>query len=314
MRSRYPAVVALALGLCLATAGVAQAQKPDYAAAKKAYKKAQRAIEKGEWSIAAREFGVAYDITKDPVLFYNIADANDKAGDCDAALVYYGRYLKEGNPDEKFLSLTKAAIKECKRKLKLKKPTPDKDPVDKDPVDRDPVDKDPVDKDPVDKDPVDKDPIDEDDIGTDSDLGLGDDGARPPTLTDEKPSWKRTAAWVSVGATVALATTGAVLGLSASSREEDIENLISFRNASGDPATFDGNTSSRYDDLIDEGKSLNGYAKLAFIGAGVAAVAATAFFIIDAKSPAPAEASASRRNIVPIVTAGGVGLAAGWEF
>ena len=77
MRSRYLAVVALVLGLSLGS--VAQAQKPDYAAAKKAYKKAQRAIEKGEWAIAAREFGVAYDITKDPLEWTNVAGNPENA-------------------------------------------------------------------------------------------------------------------------------------------------------------------------------------------------------------------------------------------
>ena len=41
--------------------------------------------------LAAREFGVAYAITKDPVLFYKIAEAHDKSGNCEAAVIYYGQ-------------------------------------------------------------------------------------------------------------------------------------------------------------------------------------------------------------------------------
>jgi hypothetical protein len=115
---------------------------------------------------------------------------------------------------------------------------------------------------------------------------------------------------------VALLTTGAVLGLSASSREEDLENLIGFRNASGDPARFEGNTQSRYEDLIAEGEDYSTFATVAFIGAGVAAVVATGFFVLDARSGGDAnETGASSRSLIPVVTSdGGLGLAAGWEF
>src|SRR6185503_16204530 len=77
--------------------------------------------------------------------------------------------------------------------------------------------------------------------------------APPKSLEEDEPSWQRTAAWSSVGIAIALATTGAVLGLSAASREEDVDNLIEFRDAEGQPATYTGATRDRYNDLISEG-------------------------------------------------------------
>ena len=44
---------------------------------------------------AAKEYQAAYDITKDPRVFFNIARAYEKSGDAKTALVYYHRYVDE---------------------------------------------------------------------------------------------------------------------------------------------------------------------------------------------------------------------------
>ena len=108
------AILALAVLLSAAPA-LAQPQpgQPDFAAAKQHYQAAEEAAAKGDHTTAAREYGIAYDITKDPVLFYKIGQSYHRAGDCTSANVYYGRYLKEGNPSEEFKKKTEEAMKAC---------------------------------------------------------------------------------------------------------------------------------------------------------------------------------------------------------
>ena len=62
---------------------------------------------------AVRDYGAAYDITRDPVLFYKIGSANERAGRCDVAQIYYGRYLEQARPGEAFVALTRERIRAC---------------------------------------------------------------------------------------------------------------------------------------------------------------------------------------------------------
>ena len=54
---------------------------------------------------AAQSYGAAYDITHDPILFLKIGVANEKAGRCDTALIYFGRYIKEAKPELKYQAM-----------------------------------------------------------------------------------------------------------------------------------------------------------------------------------------------------------------
>ena len=133
----------------------------------------------------------------------------------------------------------------------------------------------------------------------------------PPSLEDEEPSWQRTAAWSSVGISIALLTTGAVLGLSAASREEDVDNLIEFRDADGQPAIYTGATRERYNDLIAEGDRLESLAVIAFAASGVAVASAVLFFVLDARAGDDDQAAAALR---PSAGPDGVGLSWGGRF
>lgn len=262
--------------------------QPDFAAAKQHYQAAEDASAKGDHATAAREYGVAYDITKDPVLFFKIGQSYDRAGDCASAQVYYGRYLKEGNPSEEFKTRTEEAMRVCGQARPPEAEQPD---------------------------------------GTSTGGGKQETGNRKPetapvadreavgavvaprSLEEEEPSWQRTAAWSSVGIAIALVTTGAVLGLSAASREEDVDNLIEFRDAEGQPATYTGATRDRYKDLISEGDRLESLAVVAFAASGVAAASAALFFVLDAR--------AARRDetaLRPTAGPAGVGLSWGGRF
>src|SRR5687767_946046 len=86
---------------------------PDLARAKDLYVAAETAMTDGRYADAIRDYGATFDLTRDPILFYKIANAHEKAGKCDIALIYYGRYVKEARPSEPFLELTRERVRAC---------------------------------------------------------------------------------------------------------------------------------------------------------------------------------------------------------
>src|SRR5206468_2818294 len=63
----------IAAGLLAGTAGIALGQPgPDFAKATELYRQATAELADGKYAEAVRDYGAAYDITKDPVLFYKI--------------------------------------------------------------------------------------------------------------------------------------------------------------------------------------------------------------------------------------------------
>jgi len=295
MRGCWLAVIGAVL-LSATGAGLAQGGGVNYDEAKRRYKAGEVAAQKGDWATAAKEYGVAYDITKDPILFYKIAVAHQQNDDCKSALVYYERYIEEAKPEKKFKQRAEGKIAECKTKLEADSSTGGAG-----------------DGSETGTDAGDGSAIDAGGGGTQVDDGpdttLG--GGGPPAFSDDEPSWKRTAAWASVGAVVTFATVGAVLGLSANSREEDIENLF---DTAGEPERYQGSIKDRYDDLIDEGEKLEKFSYIAFGAAGVAAGAATVFFLLDAGSGSPAERPPGTATIAPRVGPNQIGVAADWSF
>src|SRR2546423_15528563 len=108
MRAVIPGVCA---GL-VAGAGLVAAQPAgDMARAKDLYKQATVEVNDGRYADAAKDYGAVYEITHDPVLFYKIAVANQKAGRCDVANAYYARYLKEAHPSLDYVKLTETHVK-----------------------------------------------------------------------------------------------------------------------------------------------------------------------------------------------------------
>jgi hypothetical protein len=104
------------LAVLVGAAGAAAAQPanpPDYARAADLYKAAEAEAAGGKLDDAIRDYAAAYDITKDPVLFYKIGVANQRDNKCEVALVYFGRYLREGKPAERFVDVTSRRIEAC---------------------------------------------------------------------------------------------------------------------------------------------------------------------------------------------------------
>jgi hypothetical protein len=86
---------------------------PDLGRARDRYQSAEAAMKDGRFEDALRDYGAAYESSKDPALLWKIGHANEKAGKCDVALVYYARYLRDGHPSEKFITLTQERIAAC---------------------------------------------------------------------------------------------------------------------------------------------------------------------------------------------------------
>ena len=118
-------LVAATFVMCVAARSFAQpaeSASPDYARATELYNAATQAMNEGRGDDAARDFIAAFEITQDPVLFFKIGSAYEKAGKCPTAIGYYERYLAEAKPDEAFVTTTKQRIDACKATLPTAKP------------------------------------------------------------------------------------------------------------------------------------------------------------------------------------------------
>lgn len=305
---------------------------PDFARAKQLYDAASSELDKGAYTDAVRDFGAAYEITKDPVVFYKIGVANEKAGKCDVALVYYLRYVREAKPAQHFIDITKEHVAACGgdwRSLEAK-------PVDK---------------------PVDKTDtlagMDTGSAGSGSDVALGKNlptggsistcsgsacssyeipdagsaslgsGSGSADTTVEAGSGSdagvgsaapltahrhgRDLPWLMVGGALAFVTAGAVLAYSASSSEQDIRDLyVGLDNMS---PVFDAKTQQRYQDLLDEGHRYQYLAWGSFAIATGFAAAATIFFVRDHD-----EQEQQRVFVTPTASPTGAGVSATIRF
>lgn len=320
MKPRFALGVATGIALALAapSLSVAQPQQPppDINAAKEHYKAAVEAEKAGNYAGAALEYGIAYDLTKDPLLFLKIGVAHEKAGKCNLALTYLQRYLKEGNPSEEYRRFADEHIAGCKATLGISDGGGaagggggagggDAGAGGGTGV--------------------------EPDLGggaggaggtTGGDTGAGGAGGGElggggPSFTDDGgTSWKRSAAWISTGATIGLVAVGTVLYMSAEGSEEDIDALIDFRDQAGRPLPYE-EVQDQYTDLVDEGERFDKLATYAFIGAGVGAAAAVTFFILDAKaggSEKPVGFVAHKPRVAPRLGSESAGVVLGWSF
>jgi tetratricopeptide (TPR) repeat protein len=311
--------VALALGGLIVTGaeGVAAAQaKPDYEAAKKHYTNAKDAEARGDYDTAVSEYAAAYDITKDPKLLYRIARAYEAGGNKDAAVVYYRRYINEAK-DAKDRDEVKAKIAELEGQKSG-------------PVETPPPGGGGTETGTGTGTGGGGNELVQPDLGGGEGGGEGGGGEGPSFVESGGGRWQRTAGWVSVGVAAVALTTGAVLGESARSHEEDIDRLIDYRDPQDMlPTKYQGTVKDDYEDATSDGDRDEKLAIVAFSIAGVAAVAATVFFLMD---PGPAEttdtakvkgkgkgvakAKKKSRLIAPTPVFGpdGVGITTGWRF
>jgi len=269
---------------------------PDVERAKELYTVARRALDEGRHADAIRDFGAAFDITKDPVMFYWIGNANEKAGKCDVALIYYGRYLKEAKPSDQFLVTVQERIGACGGDPRNMVGTGL----------------------PVEPgsgsavapgsgsagsavEPAGSAGSAVEPVGSGSALPVAE-GSGSGAIVVPPLRAKHQGPWLLVGGSIALLTVGAVLAYSANASEADISDL--YVGLEGNPPVFDKRTKQRYDDLIAEGER---YEKLSWasfaLAAGLAGGAAIWFYVARDKRETDAV-------IAPTVQKDGAGVAA----
>ncbi len=126
------------------------------------------------------------------------------------------------------------------------------------------------------------------------------------TPPEPPPSKLRTAGWVSVASAVALITGGAVVGLGAQSRADEIRRRTTL--VSGDqPLVYTDSEREAYTTLQSEGRSYNTAAISLFAVGGVATATAITLFIVDYLRK-PKSEPAKQVMLLPSVSPGSVGL------
>lgn len=138
--------------------------------------------------------------------------------------------------------------------------------------------------------------------------------AKPAGLVDDGPVSKmRLGAWVGVACTVAVLTAGAIFGLAAQSRADEVSRRLVFVDANNLPRKYDESARKDDENLRKEGKLYNGLAIGFYSAAGALAIMTTVLFAVDATRKSKSSKQA-RVLPVPLFTQGGAGLSLGGTF
>jgi hypothetical protein len=311
MRTRA-LVSLLAASLAAAQPALAQNAGDPKEQAKVHYQNAETAMKEGRYAGAAAEYIEAYELMKDPLLFYKIGVAYQSAGDCSKALVYFKRYIREGKPAADLEAKTNEKIAACDPNAAAAGTGTTEPPTGTGTTEPAPTGA-PAEPVPPPPPPPDEPTDDGTATGGETTPALDSATATDPSFLDSKPSWQRSAGWVLMGGTIAFATAGTILAMSGASREEDLESLADFRDPTGMPASYDGTVRERYEDLVDEGDRFNTWATIAFGAAGVCLAASVTLLVLDSRSGGGESGSAISR-LRPVLTEHGGGVVAHWKF
>jgi hypothetical protein len=243
-------------------------QQPDLAHAKELYDAANQAMNENRFDDAAQGYGAAYDITHDPILFFKIGVANEKAGRCDTALIYFRRYIKEAKPEAQYQAMAEDHIRACHGDVPTDQGSAVAAPAGSGSGSAEPA--------AGSAEPA---------AGSGSAVAEPETGSAagsalvtPPPPVAEHPRGND-AAWLMVGGGLAFVTLGAVLAYAASSSEQDLKDL--YVGLDGNPPVYDAALAKRYQGLLDEGHRYEHLSWGAFGVAGGFAVAATILFLRD---------------------------------
>jgi len=114
-------ILALAIAIAVSAPMAALAQdKPTPAQiekAKKAFGEGKKFFDQGDFPEAVVKFKESYNLSKNPVLLYNIGFANEKAGQDDIALFYYRKFLTDAPADAAQRPEVTERVKELEKKF-----------------------------------------------------------------------------------------------------------------------------------------------------------------------------------------------------
>jgi hypothetical protein len=313
-------LTALLAGMASPVGHAQPAPHADLDRAKDLYASAEAAMKDGRYPDAVRDYGAAYELSKDPALFFKIAHANERAGKCDVALIYYARYLHDGRPAAQFITATRERIVACggDPQDEVTPPTPPSLPPNPPGAGRGSS-----------APPASATPG----AGTGSvapaagsaagsGSATGDttgsaagsaSGSAAPLLSPASPASlpslrnQDKAAWLLAGSSIALITLGGVLAYASSSSENDIRDL--YVGFAGQPATFDAETRKRYDDLIDEGHQYQHLSWAAFGLAGATAITAAVLFVVGRPGESTGSTGSGPHRVTPVITTNSAGVA-----
>jgi tetratricopeptide (TPR) repeat protein len=286
-----PLIVVLALQLPILlpaprARAFARSLSPDYEAAKARFLKGKDLFLKRQYLKAAEEFEGAYDITKDPVVLFNVGEAYEKAGRLDDAIRAYEGYLL-GTPAAQDREEVEKKLIELKKKRSAPPAAESTPPTTTSPPT-----------------PLGAQP------------GTGDHGGtsdKPPAETGS--SRVRIAAWVGVGVTAAFLTAAGMLALSAQSRQDDIARMQSFTDATGRPLEFNsGDNKKNFLGLFDDGNTYKDASIVMFILAGAAAAGTVGLFWYDYVDGTQRASAPTRIRFGAIPLPGGAQVGLGWGF
>jgi hypothetical protein len=255
--------------------------------AKALYKAAEQAVQDARYTDAIRDYEAAYALTHDPVLFYKIGSANERAGKCDVALVYYGRYLGEAKSTDGFVEQTRERIRACGGDSAPGNTASAPGNTGAPP------------------------PAGSGSAATDAgsaaaaDTGSAAGSAVGPVVAPDPTKGlpgRNRAAWLLVASSVAFATVGGVLAYSASSAENDIDDL--YIGLNDQSPVYDARVKQTYADLVAEGER---YETLSWISFGLAGASAVAAGILFWRA-------SDKLEITPTASATGAGVSFGGRF
>jgi hypothetical protein len=135
------------------------------------------------------------------------------------------------------------------------------------------------------------------------------------TPSEEKPRRLKTAAWVSIAAAVALATGGAIVGLGAQNRADELRRRTTQTLSTGQPPLYDDNQREAYTTLWSEGRAYNAASIALLSVASAAAVGGAVMLVVDQiRKPKLQALAAGRWSLAPVLLPTSAGFAATGNF
>lgn len=305
------------------------ARAQDFEKAGKFFAAAQESFGKKHYTSAATLFQGAYDITKDPILLYNIGESWEKAGEAKKATSAYDAYLKAQPKAADRADVLKRvkAIKSKKQKLPNQSDPGDNPKAALAALEPPPTPPAPPTPPPAPPEPAAPPPQAKTELVKPTFEEPPKPAPAPPpealpakespqlSIIDDKPASKmRVTAWVGVAVTVAVLTAGAILSLAAQSRADEISRRFKFVDSMGQPKVFDATQQNDYNNLKDEGELYNNLGIGFFSAAGAAAIVTTVLFAVDYVREKDRPKKLSRLRLGPTFDKNGAGVAAGWSF